>query len=280
MKHTAAFALAWSGMAFAAGVPTTTTPKVEPAKADSHSRVVEATEKTVIEIRTAVLESTLLTLPENEKVAITFAGDTKNWLIQATKVPTRYLSVKPMTAHTQTNLHIITDHGNDYSFLLREVSGSAEPYDVKVFIEATDQRMKENIQAAPVMVSADESERAKHEAELAKKEAEAAIKAAENKAAVDVSAYRESYPAKMNFAYEWNRVKGDKLGLEQIWNDDKFTYFRAHPQEAPALYELKDGKPSLVNFDLRDGVYTVTKLMDAGWLAVGKTQVDFRRIGK
>ena len=275
---TAILAVSLNGFLFAASIP----PKVaEPlAKADDKSRVVQASEKTVIQIRTAVLESTLLTLPENEKVAITFAGDTKNWQIQATKVPTRYLSVKPMVAHTQTNLHIITDHGNDYSFLLTEVSGSSDPYDVKVFIEATDRKMQENIQAAPVMVSAEESDRAKREAEQARKDAEAGIKAAQTKAAADTEAYRESYPSKLNFAYSWNKEKGDKLGLQQIWNDDQFTYFKAHPNEAPALYELKDGKPSLVNFDLKDGIYTVTKLMKAGWLAVGKTQVDFRRAGK
>lgn len=275
---TAFLAISLNGFLFAASIPLKV---AEPlAKADDKSRVVQASEKTVIQIRTAVLESTLLTLPENEKVAITFAGDTKNWQIQATKVPTRYLSVKPMVAHTQTNLHIITDHGNDYSFLLTEVSGSSDPYDVKVFIEATDRKMQENIQAAPVMVSAEESDRAKREAEQAKKDAEAGIKAAQTKAAADTEAYRESYPSKLNFAYTWNKEKGDKFGLQQIWNDDRFTYFKAHPNEAPALYELKDGKPSLVNFDLKDGIYTVTKLMDAGWLAVGKTQVDFRRAGK
>jgi type IV secretion system protein VirB9 len=185
-----------------------------------------------------------------------------------------------MAAHIQTNLHIITDHGNDYSFLLTEVSGSTDLYDVKVFIEATDRKMQENIQASPVMVSAEESDRIKREAEQAKKDAEASAKAAQAKAVADTEAYREAYPSKLNFGYEWNRAKGDKFGLQQIWNDDRFTYFKAHPQEAPAFYELKDGKPSLVNFDLRDGIYTVTKLIEAGWLAIGKTQVDFRRVGK
>ena len=265
------------GVLFAASIPK---PAEQPAKADDKSRVVQASEKTVITIRTAVLESTLLTLPENEKVAITFAGDTKNWLIQATKVPTRYLSVKPMVAHTQTNLHIITDHGNDYSFLLTEVSGSPDPYDVKVFIEAGDKKMQENIQAPPVMISAEESERVKREAEQVKKEATASVQAAQTKATADVEAYRESYPGRMTFGYTWDKSKGEKFGLQEIWNDDKFTYFRARPNEAPALYEVKDGKPSLINFTLKDGLYTIDKLIDSGYLAVGKLQVNFQKAAR
>ena len=266
-----------SGVLYAASIPKPAEPV---AKADDKSRVVQASEKTVIAIRTAVLESTLLTLPENEKVAITFAGDTKNWVIQATKVPTRYLSVKPMVAHAQTNLHIITDHNNDYSFLLTEVSGSADPYDVKVFIEAADKRMLENIQAPPTMVSADESERLKREAEQAKKDAEASVKAAQAKAISDADLYRESYPGKIAFNYTWDHAKGDKFGLQQIWNDDKFTYFRARPNEAPALYEVKEGKPSLINFTLKDGLYTVDKIVDSGYLAVGKLTCDFRKVAR
>ena len=44
-------------------------------------------------------------------------------------------------------------------------------------------------------------------------------------------------------------AKGKELGLQQIWRDDKFTYLRGQFQETPALYELKDGKGSLINFD-------------------------------
>jgi len=273
-------AVALAGTCFGASVaqPKPEPVKEVPARADTKSRTVQVSEKTVITIRAAVLESTLLTLPEGEKVGFTFSGDTKNWLLQSAKVPTRYLSVKPMVAHTQTNLHIITDHGNDYSFLLTEVSGQAEPYDVKVFIEAADKKIQENIQAAPVMISVEESERVKREAEAAKQAAEATVKATQAKFESESASFREKYPSTLNFGWSWNKAKGDKIGLDQIWNDDRFTYFKAHPVEAPALYEVKEGKPSLINFELRDGVYIVTKLIESGYLAVGKLQVDFRKV--
>ena len=35
-----------------------------------------------------------------------------------------------------------------------------------------------------------------------------------------------------------------------MWHDGRFTYLRSGAQESPALYELKDGRPSLVAYDL------------------------------
>jgi hypothetical protein len=43
------------------------------------------------------------------------------------------------------------------------------------------------------------------------------------------------------------------------------------------LYETKDGKGSLVNFDYNAGLYTVPKELDNGYLAIGKKRVDFHR---
>jgi hypothetical protein len=48
-------------------------------------------------------------------------------------------------------------------------------------------------------------------------------------------------------------------------------------QETPALYEVKDKKPSLINFDFANGLYTVPKEVDAGYLSIGKQRVDFHR---
>ena len=64
-----------------------------------------------------------------------------------------------------------------------------------------------------------------------------------------------------------------------MWRDDKFTYLRGKFQETPVLYELKDGKGSLVNFDYADGLYTVPKTVENGYLAIGKQKVEFHRAG-
>jgi type IV secretion system protein VirB9 len=64
-----------------------------------------------------------------------------------------------------------------------------------------------------------------------------------------------------------------------IYHDDRFTYIEAQPSEAPAVYEIKDGKPSLIQFefDPRAGRYTIDKILDDGYLRVGKSQLRFHR---
>ena len=50
-------------------------------------------------------------------------------------------------------------------------------------------------------------------------------------------------------------------------------------QETPVLYELKDGKGSLINWDFSNGLYTVPKMLLQGYLTIGKQRVDFRKEG-
>src|SRR6185312_9490675 len=80
---------------------------------------------------------------------------------------------------------------------------------------------------------------------------------------------RGTYPAKLRFDYRFD--KGRKpFHVQQIWTDGAFTYIRAYPEEAPALYAIKDGKPSLVEYQFADGLYTVPTLISDGYLAIGK----------
>ena len=51
----------------------------------------------------------------------------------------------------------------------------------------------------------------------------------------------------------------------------------SNAQEKPTLYEVKDGAPNLINFDLRDGVYIAPKVVDKGYLVIGKHRLDFER---
>jgi Conjugal transfer protein len=64
-----------------------------------------------------------------------------------------------------------------------------------------------------------------------------------------------------------------------IYHDDRFTYIEATPQEAPAVYELKDGKPSLIqyDFDAKTSRYIIPKILDEGYLRVGKSELRFSR---
>ncbi len=48
---------------------------------------------------------------------------------------------------------------------------------------------------------------------------------------------------------------------------------------SPALYEVKDGKPALLNFQVHEGTYVVPKVLDKGYLALGKERFDFLAAG-
>jgi type IV secretory pathway VirB9-like protein len=226
-------------------------------------------------VRAGLLQSTLIVLPAEEKVANVFAGDTVDWVFDGGHVASRFMSVKPKTANSATDIHIVSDHGNEYTLELREVSSDADAhYDSKVLIEPGDKGAKEKLTQLPVFVPAAELDKAKQEAAAAQAAQAATLKAEQGKE----EAYRSQYPGSLHFDYSWDEKKGKELGLQQIWRDDKFTYLRGHFQETPALYEVKDKKPSLINFDFANGLYTIPKEVDAGYLAIGKQRVDFHRI--
>jgi type IV secretion system protein VirB9 len=110
--------------------------------------------------------------------------------------------------------------------------------------------------------------------------AQAAQATVQKTEATNEEKYRSQYPGTLHFDYTWDKAKGKTLGLEQIWRDDQFTYLRGQFQETPALYEVKDKKPSLINFDFSNGLYTVPKQLDNGYLEIGKQKVDFHRTGE
>jgi type IV secretion system protein VirB9 len=225
-------------------------------------------------IRAGLLQSTLILLPAEEKIATVFGGDTVDWVFDGGHVASRFISVKPKLANTTTDIHIVSDHGNEYTLQLQEISNDADAhFDSKVFIVPGDKAAKDRLTDMPVFVPAAELDKAKQEAIAAKAAQTAELRAEATKA----ETYRSQYPGSLHFDFTWDEKKGKELGLQQIWHDDKFTYLRGQFQETPALYELKDGKGSLINFDFNAGLYTVPKELDNGYLTIGKKRVDFHR---
>jgi type IV secretion system protein VirB9 len=80
----------------------------------------------------------------------------------------------------------------------------------------------------------------------------------------------------MRFPYRFEAGK-KPFFVRAMYNDDKFTYIQARPEETPALYEVQDGKPNLVNFEYKEGVYVVAKILERGYLVIGKQKLSFTR---
>jgi type IV secretion system protein VirB9 len=251
-----------------------TTPEPHHLQPNAPRSVTVTEAETPPVIRAGLLQSTLILLPAEEKIATVFGGDTVDWVFDGGHVASRFISVKPKLANATTDIHIVSDHGNEYTLQLQEISSDADShFDSKVFIVPGDKAAKDRLTDMPVFVPAAELDKAKQEAVAAKAAQAAELKSEETKA----ETYRSQYPGSLHFDFTWDEKKGKELGLQQIWHDDKFTYLRGQFQETPALYELKDGKGSLINFDYNAGLYTVPKQLDNGYLAIGKKRVDFHR---
>ena len=173
----------------------------------------------------------------------------------------------------------MTASGHVYSFLLTEISKDqdTEP-DLKVFVTRDTDRASIEHTTAPALVRA--TDLTAYKAEIAELRAQiaSADKQAEDRAQQEIREYRESYPAKLSFDYELSKkATGTPFLISAVYHDDYFTYIKSAAREKPALYEVKDGKPNLVNFDLENGMYIVPKIVDNGYLVVGKKRVTFHR---
>src|SRR6202035_2973765 len=127
-------------------------------------------------------------------------------------------------------------------------------------------------------VPAGEVEAYRREVERTRVQSEAEIQAARTQASEELNRFRSDYAAKLHFDFVFDKkTAAEPFLVSAIYHDDQFTYIRCDAREKPALYELKDGKPNLTNFQVEKGVYIVPKVLDRGYLAVGKKKFTFTR---
>lgn len=245
-------------------------------------RAVSVSDTSLPVIHVCVHQATMIELPKEENLMITFLGDTADFVLNTAKNPSPYLDIEPKDSAVgmHTNLHIVTDHKNASSFSLQEVSGKAgESCDSKIIVEESGQDRQKNLQQAAQWIPASDADRYKKEAQEATDKLVQQEKEAQAKAANAISSFRVSYPNKLRFDYQFDKKDAAKFNVHQIYNDGTFTYILADPQDTPAFYEVKGGKPDITNFDYADGVYTIHKVIDSGYLQVGKSRMKFSRKG-
>jgi type IV secretory pathway VirB9-like protein len=232
--------------------------------------VVRYGEKDVVKVKTKLRYTTLIILPKGEEILDFTCGDKEFWVVNGAQ---NFAHIKPAKAGAETNLNLITASGNIYSFVLREVSElpNTEP-DLKVFIELEDESMASAASGTPKFVSHEVVDKYRHQAEIAEKATREAKESAQ--AAIDTGISK--FLSNVRFPYRFEAGK-KPFFVRAMYHDDKFTYIQARPEETPTLYEVKDGKPNLVNFTYKDGVYVIDKILDEGYLAVGKQKLGFER---
>jgi type IV secretion system protein VirB9 len=106
------------------------------------------------------------------------------------------------------------------------------------------------------------------------------VRAAQSQSTEQVNKFRSEYAGKLHFDFQLDpKATREPFLVNAIYHDDAFTYIKCAAREKPALYEVKDGKPNLINFQVENGVYIVPKIIDSGYLAVGKKKITFTRRG-
>src|ERR1700721_1029654 len=90
----------------------------------------------IVPIHAKLKYTTLIEVPATEKIMEAATGDKDFWVVD---VVGNFCFVHPAKAGIATNLNLITDKGNIYSFTLQDVSGTSQAPDLKVLIQAADQ---------------------------------------------------------------------------------------------------------------------------------------------
>ena len=226
-------------------------------------REVTASSRSVIPLNTKIRYTTMILLPDDEEILDVVCGDKDFWVISATQ---NIAHVKPAKEGAATNLNLVTASGTVYSFLLTE--GKAAQPDLKLYVTADPNAAH----GKPKYYSAAQVTALQTEVT----EAHAATVTAEHRTDDAIATFRQQYPAKLEFAYGTPKYE-KPFFVKSIWNDGQFTYIKSDARELPALYEVKDGQPSLVNFQVQSGTFVVPKILERGYLALGKEKFAFQQ---
>ena len=224
----------------------------------------------------------MIVLPADENILDFVVGDSEYWhLTGAANVA----FLKPLRPDAATNIALVCESGRIYSFLVAEHSDGPPHLVVRVEPGTEKTGLSGGGTGRPAFVARSEvaayqqmAAEAAEAARSAREAAEAGILEAESRAASEIEAFRAGYPARLAFEYRLDGDAADRPFLvEAMWHDGQFTYLRSRAQESPALYELRDGEPALVAYDLtEDGLYVARHVLGDGWLQIGDKRASWR----
>jgi type IV secretion system protein VirB9 len=247
-----------------------------PLRAADSARLVKYSQTDIIPIHAKVRFSTLIVLPADDEILDFTTGDKDFWIINGAH---NLCYLHPAQAGLRSNLNLVTASGHVYSFLLTEISNqpNTDP-DLKVFIVPKEESTIAGNLAPAKYVRASEADAYKDELTQLRSQAAQEVQRAQTQAEAQVAQYKWTYPANLRFDYAYDRkAKQAPFLVSEIYHDDNFTYILCAAQEKPTIYELKDKKPNLINFDYQNGVYVIPKIVDSGYLVLGKKKLTFNR---
>lgn len=250
------------------------TSPTDSVSAQHEARVVNYSETDIVPIRARLRYSTLIVLPPDEEIMDFTTGDKEFWIINGIH---NLCYVHPAQAGIRSNLNLVTASGHVYSFLLTEVSKEPDgDPDLKVFVTLSKQSGSAGVGSSSSYVRASEIETYKEELATFRSEAVAQVHEAQQKAEQQIEQFKEHFASQLTFDYVLDKkARRVPFLVSAIYHDDRFTYIQCAAREKPTVYEIKDHKPNLINFDYQNGVYVIPKILDSGYLVAGKKRVTF-----
>ena len=220
----------------------------------------------LIPLQTRVRYTTMIVLPDGEEILDVVCGDRDFWVISATH---NIAHVKPAKEGASTNLNLVTASGSVYSFLLNEKNGSTRSQGLRQCRRERAARQAEVLQRRASRVAAVRAQgRARRGGEP-------------RRAAQTRRSPRISGSTRVGCSSRTaHRSTRSRFSCGRSGTTASSPISRRTRRELPALYEVKDGKPSFVNFHVQQGTYVVPKVLDQGYLALGKERFAFAQQGR
>ena len=236
----------------------------------------------IVRIRAKTRHTTVIVLPATENVLDFVVGDSEYWHLTGAA---NLAFLKPIAEGVTTNVALVCESGRIYSFLVTEQSKGQPHLVVRIEPQSEDDPRISPGKHEPAFVARGRvtayqqmAETAIETARAAQVEADSRVADAAALAAGESEAFQAQYPTRLKFPYRLDdKAINWPFLVEGMWHDGEFTYVRSNAQESPALYEQKDGKPSLVAYDLgEDGLYIARHVLGDGWLQIGKQKARWR----
>lgn len=233
-------------------------------------REVKLSPKTIVTVNAKVGYTTMIVLPPAEPLADFVWGDSVGWSVSEIGNILHVTALKP---GGETNLNIVMPDSTVFTFVLKEgVKGATTDLQI---VGKTDQAAAAGRRQF-IPLETHEAEVQAVRGELASMK-EAVVKAGEQ-ADQRIAEFRSSYPLTVKH-YDAQALRTAPFFVQNVWSDDAFTWIQLKATELPAVYEVLDGKPAVLNAITLPGKVTtlkIPKVVQDGYLEAGKTKWRFQ----
>ena len=236
----------------------------------TQARTIKYGDSEISQINCALNYTTTVVLADEEVVVKSLVGIPDNiWVVD--KVGTNAVYVSPAIGASPTNLILIGRSGRHYVFLL---TVSPSP-DIMVYIKLKEGLADSSFKQIRLYTEGEVAVYEKRLAEMttALAKSQSAVELANQKADRKVELAKVALPKSIG-TYRFKQ-NVPPFFIQKMIHDGRFTYITANPDEMPAVYEERDGKPNLVDCPYEDNMYVCGRVLRSGYFAMGKEKMKF-----